>query len=410
MHTRPMWVWGCGLLMAAQASAAGEKTTCRDSALREGPGAYFEIVQPVAKGSKVATGETRDSWVSVRSGATEGWMPSKAFEPGKPGMDYMGMLSESGAVTLSSVDIAAATKGWINGAYSNQYTANLPRLKQLDRISVDRQFVSSLRLALRDRSGEEVLSRLPYRKFENTMILAPDAEAELGRTLAAARLVTTGFVDDLRVIRYVNAVAAVVGAKTERYDVAYRVAILDDAGVNGFGLPGGYILITRGLLNAMQDEAELACALGHEMAHVSLYHGVREFKKRDKYRHRDEAFAELEKATGNPPGEVELDLQDLADEAYLKIIAGRARADEFEADLFGAAYAAAAGYEPDALADLLTRVDREHGGQDMFRHHPPSGDRLVALKEGVAKYHLRWQGQKRLQERFAKEISQREGR
>jgi predicted Zn-dependent protease len=146
------------------------------------------------------------------------------------------------------------------------------------------------------------------------------------------------------------------------------------------------------------------------MAHVSRYHGLREFKKRETHRRSDTVFSELERATGNPKSGVEQDLDELGKTAYLRIIGGRARADEAEADLYGVAYAAAAGYEPDAFADVLARIDREKAGmEDQFRHHPAIGERLAAIEEGIAKHHFRAAGQKRLQERFARETSQREG-
>jgi len=211
-------------------------------------------------------------------------------------------------------------------------------------------------------------------------------------------------------------VAAVVGMKTPRYEVPFRVAVIDDESVGGFGLPGGYIVITKGLLAEMHSEAELACLLAHEMAHVCLFHGLREFNKRGTHRKSDSAFSELNATIGEDsddpfaelnaltgettsPG-IEDDLNRLANTSYLKIIGKRAREDELEADLFGAAYAAAAGYDPRALVTYLERISVKAEIHDSFRHHPSLDDRISALQSGMKRFRLVQRGQSLKEVRF----------
>ena len=65
-----------------------------------------------------------------------------------------------------------------------------------------------------------------------------------------------------------------VGA-AERQDVEYTLTVLNSAELNAFALPGGYVFITRGLVNAIgRDEAKLAAVLGHEIAHIEEKHGM----------------------------------------------------------------------------------------------------------------------------------------
>jgi predicted Zn-dependent protease len=156
------------------------------------------------------------------------------------------------------------------------------------------------------------------------------------------------------------------------------------------------------------------------MAHICLFHGLREFNKRGTHRKSDSAFAELSAASGggdDPFAElnsltgdtteagIESDLNRLANTSYLKIIGQRAREDEIEADLYGAAYAAQAGYDPNALAAYLERVRSRGEIHDAFRHHPSLDDRISELQSSVRRFHLRQRGQELKQKRFETETS-----
>jgi predicted Zn-dependent protease len=340
----------------------------------------------------------------VAYGEKHGWLPAAAFREPQKGVDYAGLLDSREGVAVSSVDLTAATKGAFAATYAAFHKANNQAVGEIDAVQVDPERLRELAAELSPVPGRGPATRLPRRSFENTIVVRPDAERLLGQALVA-RVATNGLVQDPAVVAYVNAVAALVGARSDRYDITYRVGILDDESVNGFGLPGGYILVSKGLLDELENEAELACILGHEIAHVSLYHGLREFQKRSTHRKSDKAFAELRTAVGDTSEEaLEADLSRIADQAYLKIMGGRARADELEADLYGAAYAASAGYDPSAMLDVFQRVDRKYPGGDAFRHHPPAYARHAALREKIALYGLPVRGTRRLPLRFSQTL------
>ena len=389
------------MLLLAVVAGAGEKVTTRQATLRKGAGAYYDAVADVARGTTVQVGDAKGRWVAATLAAQAGWLPEAAFQPLRKGIDYAGLRGGDGGVVVSSVDIAAATKGAFTATYAQKHKVNFDWVAQLDQVGVDPATVGRLLGELAGRAADSVLARLPRKQYDNNVVISPQAEALLGRALAS-HLLSKGLVKDEKLMTYVNSVAAVVGGKTDRYDMGYKVAVTDDDSVNGFGMPGGYVVLTRGLVRSMQNESELACAIGHEMAHASLHHGLREFEKRDIHRRRDSVFAELDELTGDDADEeVEDDLNRIADMAYLKIMGERAREDELEADLYGAAYAAAAGYDPTAMVGLLRRIGAEHGGQDVFRHHPPVATRVAELERAIDKYRLQWKGQGEFAERFA---------
>jgi Zn-dependent protease with chaperone function len=404
-------------LGVAAVSSGAERTIRRSSTMREGPASYFPVVMPLEPGTQVSIAETRGPWLQGTTGGRSGWIAQLAFEALSAGIDYAGMLGSEKALVISSVDIAAATKGAFEANYAETHKTDFARVDTLEQLRIPPALVSRILQGL-PQPDTRILAGLPKPAFANNVIIPADSEQLLGRALTAT-LVTPGFVESAEAIAYVNAVAAVVGMRTPRYDLPFRVALTDDPGINGFGLPGGNVVLTRGLLGMVRNEAELACQIGHEIAHITLYHGLREFQKRGTHRKSDSAFSELDAMGGNddPFAElnaltgdtsrtgVEADLTRLANTSYLTIIGKRARTDELEADLFGVAYAAAAGYDPNAMISYLERVRALGTGPDAFRHHPSLDERIAALREGIRRYRLAAGTRVLEQERFKLETA-----
>lgn len=405
------------LMFWSAVGLSAPRTMMRNASLREGPGSFYPVVVKLDKGTLVNVAEPRGGWLKATSRQQAGWLPKSAFQGVRKGVDYAGLLNSDKAVVISSVDIAAATKGAFEAKYSEGYKVNFALVDELDKLHIDPMQVSFMLNTLKP-GNSAVLRSLPHQTYKNNVIIQRDAETLLGRAMTAT-LVTPGFIDSSEVVEYVNAVAAIVGMKTPRYDIPFRVAVIDDESIGGFGLPGGYIVITKGLLREMKSEAELACLLAHEMAHICLFHGLREFNKRGTHRKSDSAFAELNATTGDSddpfaelnaltgdttsPG-IEDDLNRLANTSYLKIIGQRAREDELEADLFGAAYAAAAGYDPKALVTYLERVRAKGEIKDSFRHHPSLDDRVSALQTNLKRFRLVQRGQALKDVRFREKM------
>ncbi|HKJ66893.1 MAG TPA: M48 family metallopeptidase, partial [bacterium] len=149
--------------------------------------------------------------------------------------------------------------------------------------------------------------------------------------------------------------------------------ILDTEKVNAYSCPGGIVFVSKGALQRMDNEAELACFLGHEIAHVALRHGMQELEKRRPMVTADHAFMELSNEIDMSEEQKQLDeeLESMALDIYETIFEGRLKAYEDEADIYGMTYAARAGYRPVALANYLTKLTR---GGDLSgnQHYTPA--------------------------------------
>ena len=85
--------------------------------------------------------------------------------------------------------------------------------------------------------------------------------------------------NDARMQRYVNNVGRWIASQSERPDLPWQFGVLDAPQLNAFAVPGGTIFITRGLLERMRSEAELAGVLGHEIVHVVKKHHLKAIQK-----------------------------------------------------------------------------------------------------------------------------------
>ena len=91
----------------------------------------------------------------------------------------------------------------------------------------------------------------------------------MGKQAAQEVAQTMGFVNNAGLESYVSAIGMKMAKASERPDLPWEFHVVDDAAVNAFALPGGFIYVTRGLLTSINDEAELATVMGHEIGHVT---------------------------------------------------------------------------------------------------------------------------------------------
>lgn len=202
-------------------------------------------------------------------------------------------------------------------------------------------------------------------------------EIQIGRELAGRMLGQIELVDDANVQAYVNRVGRWIASQSERPDLPWRFGVANAGNVNALAMPGGTILITRGLYDMLDNEAQLAGVLGHEIAHVVKRHHVNVMRQQKLV----SAGANLAAArTGsNQLGRAALD--------FFKniFISGLDKNSEFEADAAGVILAARAGYNAFGLAEVLHKLNARGGSDpglaDLFGSHPQPSERIEKLGE-----------------------------
>jgi hypothetical protein len=104
-------------------------------------------------------------------------------------------------------------------------------------------------------------------------------EIQIGKDLAARLLGAAPLAKDENLQRYVNRVGRWLALQTERPDLPWQFGVMEAPQLNAFAVPGGTIFVTRGLVERMKSEAELAGVLAHEISHVLRKHHLKAIQK-----------------------------------------------------------------------------------------------------------------------------------
>ena len=226
-------------------------------------------------------------------------------------------------------------------------------------------------------------------------------EIAIGRDVASRLLGAAPLVANPGMQRYVNNVGRWLAVQTERPDLPWQFGVLDSPNVNAFAVPGGTIFITRGLLERMRSEAELAGVLGHEIVHVLRKHHLKAIQKGAQTALAGDA---LQQAIKDRSGLARDKLISLGSELYTR---GLDKSDEFEADRLGVVIAARGGYDSYGLPGVLQTLQASNAQDStlamMFKTHPSPTDRLGALSERMQPVLDQYATQPQLPERFAAE-------
>lgn len=195
-----------------------------------------------------------------------------------------------------------------------------------------------------------------------------------GRTLGAAPLVA-----DAELQAYINKVGRWVASQTERPELPWHFGVIDSPAINAFAAPGGYVLVTRGLYEILDSEAQLAGVLGHEIGHIVRRHHITVMQKSAVI----SAGAQLAQARDRSV--LVSNLIGTGAEVFAR---GLDKSAEFEADQIGIVLAARAGYGPYGLVEVLHKLS-VRGSEDnslalLFKTHPHPNERLSQLGGALA--------------------------
>lgn len=146
----------------------------------------------------------------------------------------------------------------------------------------------SLKTRIRARSGALALltaaslaacATNPVTGKPQLALISEGQEIEMGRQGAQEVQQSIGLVQDAALQEYVQRIGARLAARSQRPALPWTFRVVDDPTPNAFALPGGFIFVTRGLMNTMTSEAELASVVGHEIGHVTARHQVTQISR-----------------------------------------------------------------------------------------------------------------------------------
>jgi predicted Zn-dependent protease len=234
--------------------------------------------------------------------------------------------------------------------------------------------------------------RNPVTNRREAKLISESTERHIGAETKEHLVREYGEFKDPVLREYVSALGKKIAAVSDRPRLEFDFTVLDAEMVNAFAAPGGFIFVTRGLLDELNNEAELAVVLGHEIGHVCAWHSINMIERQMGYG----ALATL--------GTI-VSLVKLGPEAMVMVsqtanlftnlyLLGYSREYELEADRVGLRYAFSAGYEPKAAFAFFERLRKleEQEGLDkwepFFRSHPPTGDRIRLARQYLSRLDL----------------------
>ncbi len=218
---------------------------------------------------------------------------------------------------------------------------------------------------------------------ERQLVLVSEAqEIEMGRQAAQEAGQSLGLVQDQALQDYVQRIGAALAADSERPELPWTFRVVDDPTPNAFALPGGFIFFTRGLMNLMENEAELASVLGHEIGHVTARHSVAQISRAQ--------IAQLGLGLGTVFFPQLEPLGGLASGGLGLLFLKYGRDAERQADELGFRYALREGFDVREMADVFQALARtgELEGQSpipsWLASHPAPAERIEEVRQRLA--------------------------
>jgi predicted Zn-dependent protease len=181
-------------------------------------------------------------------------------------------------------------------------------------------------------------------------LMSEAQEISIGQEQDALVRKEMGVYNDPDLQQYVSGIGLALAKLSERPNLPWHFTVVDQPAINAFALPGGYIYITRGILPFLDNEAELAGVLGHEIGHVTARHAAQQYTR----------------SVGGQVGLVALGifvpaarpLGDIAAQGLGLLFLKYSRGDELQADSLGARYEASGNWDPAGVPGMLSTLGR----------------------------------------------------
>ena len=214
-------------------------------------------------------------------------------------------------------------------------------------------------------------------------LMSEAQEVQLGQQMDVQVREEMGIYQDPELQRYVQDVGMRLARSSDRPNLPWHFAIVDSPAVNAFALPGGYIYLTRGIMPFLDNEAQLAGVLGHEIGHVTARHAAQQYTKTTTAS-LGLTLLSIFVPESRPYG-------NLAESGLGLLFLKYGRDDERQADTLGVDYAARTGWDPSGVAGMLNtlaRLDEASGSSkgvpNWLSTHPAPAERVRDVQATIA--------------------------
>ncbi len=223
-----------------------------------------------------------------------------------------------------------------------------------------------------------------------------EQEIQFGENMSAVLLGARPLYDNEEINLYVNQVGLWLASNSKRPDLPWHFGVIDSSSINAFAAPGGYVFITSAMLMQLDNEAQLAAVLAHEIIHVVEQHhliAIKEGAMRDAIT--ESLFVSVEAYQANTGASNKQQeykawskqISNAAQDLYSK---GLNRDDEFQADQQGIRLLARAGYDPFAFItnlQLLNAIAADDSSLALlYKTHPTPEQRLAELALNINEF------------------------
>jgi Zn-dependent protease with chaperone function len=212
-------------------------------------------------------------------------------------------------------------------------------------------------------------------------LFSPQQDVEMGREVSRQAERELQMLNDRQANAYVDALGRRLAAHAPGEKYPYQFKIVNDKAINAFALPGGFVYVNRGALEAADNEAQIAGVIAHEIGHVALRHGTNQASK---------AYAAqiplaiLGGALGNNSvGGVLAQLG--VSFATSSLLLKYSRDAESQADLMGTQILYDSGYDPKAMVEFFEKIQAESKGRaiQFLSDHPNPGNRISSVQREI---------------------------
>jgi beta-barrel assembly-enhancing protease len=231
-------------------------------------------------------------------------------------------------------------------------------------------------------SGGGAQAALPHASV-GFNLFSPEQDIQLGEASAEEIMRQVVVLRDERTEAYVQRLGERVAAAAPGYKFPYKFVVVASPEVNAFALPGGYVFVNEGAIEAARTEGELAGVLAHEIAHVSLRHGTTQASR--SYLART-ALGVINAVASVGEGDFWRVAAAACGAGVNRFFMRSNRAAELQADAEGARLLAEAGFDPRDMANFFERLDEREGvrGNGGGSDHPDPASRAEAIGKVVA--------------------------